>query len=847
LTSITVPDSVNMIRNHAFYNCSNVETLTLSANVVRIEHYAFCFDNKITEVALPVSLLAVGQSAFYCTGLTKVWYEGSSSNKSDIAITSTVHAENGTHNNYLLDATWKYNSCFKNTSTTSRPHVYTATCDEHCDNCNKETRSVTRNHSLSAWIIDTEATCVTAGSQHKECKNCQTLLSTQTIAPTGIHTYDNDYDTTCNVCGDVRVVNHNYEWVVDTEPTCGTAGSKHEECTTCGAIRNENTVIEPTGEHVYDNACDIDCNVCDDLRDVNDHNYEWVVDLEPTCGVSGIKHQECTICGDKQNTNTAIAPTEKHIYDNDCDIDCNVCDDLRDVNDHNYEWVIDLEPAPGVEGKKHEECTICGDTRNENTVIEALKVTTLTISGNDTVNESETVVLTVTLSGCENGTSYGIAVTNSDKLELVDAVMGRTDGLSRFDLTTKKGTFAPANGLSDLNGTVVTLTFKGVEASATAQEVSVQLIVRNETTEIFNGTQTKNITVNTVCTEHSGEWVIDVAPNKTTAGHKYRVCTVCGETEEKVLPITLKFNTRTLSLSSNIQVNYKVRKTQLDASEYKNPYAVFEFDSKIGPVVVTVTEPRYELLNGTEYYVFDFSNLAPDQMGNNIAVKLYAEYDGEVYLCDEFATYSVKDYCDTQLTKLANATSAKDKTTRTLMVDILNYGAALQVYNNYNTNALVNSHLTATQKAWGSTTYAAFEKITAKTGADTAAFKWNSTSLLLSDAVNPTADFTAPTLDGLKIVVTCAGRTTTYENIEVDGEILQATATANRYKLVIKTLGAHEMREPITFDAYINGEHVQTLTTSVASYANGKAAGTALGDLVIAMMKYGDSVAAYRG
>jgi hypothetical protein len=39
------------------------------------------------------------------------------------------------------------------------------------------------------------------------------------------------------------------------------------------------------------------------------------------------------------------------------------------------DWVIDTEPAPGVEGSRHKECTECGETL-ETGVIEALPVET---------------------------------------------------------------------------------------------------------------------------------------------------------------------------------------------------------------------------------------------------------------------------------------------------------------------------------------------------------------------------------------------------------------------------------------------------------------------------------------
>ena len=86
--------------------------------------------------------------------------------------------------------------------------------------------------------------------------------------------YDNACDTDCNVCGYTRITpDHDFQWVVDEEETCGTEGVKHEECAVCHVTRSENTVIPPTGEHIYNNACDIECNLCKQIREVPDHSY----------------------------------------------------------------------------------------------------------------------------------------------------------------------------------------------------------------------------------------------------------------------------------------------------------------------------------------------------------------------------------------------------------------------------------------------------------------------------------------------------------------------------------------------------------------------------------------------
>lgn len=165
------------------------------------------------------------------------------------------------------------------------------------------------------------------------------------------HIYDNACDTECNACGLTRATTHKYEWVVDKYETCGETGIKHEECTVCHATRSVSTEIEATGSHVYDTDCDTACNVCGYIRVAGDHVYDNACDAT------------CNVCGFTQNGTG-------HSYDNDCDSICNACGQNRTVI-HKYEWVIDKEENCGETGIKHEECVACHITRSIGTVIVA--------------------------------------------------------------------------------------------------------------------------------------------------------------------------------------------------------------------------------------------------------------------------------------------------------------------------------------------------------------------------------------------------------------------------------------------------------------------------------------------
>lgn len=87
---------------------------------------------------------------------------------------------------------------------------------------------------------------------------------------------------------------HEYETVTDQEPTCGKAGSQHQECTICGQ-KEASTAIPATGNHTYG---------------------DWTVVEQPTTTKTGTKQRTCSVCG---TTETAaiekLAETESNKTD----------------------------------------------------------------------------------------------------------------------------------------------------------------------------------------------------------------------------------------------------------------------------------------------------------------------------------------------------------------------------------------------------------------------------------------------------------------------------------------------------------------------------------------------------
>ena len=189
------------------------------------------------------------------------------------------------------------------------------------------------------------------------------------------HTYDDACDPTCNVCGAYRQTEpHVYDNACDDE--CNVCGmlrgvGAHAYDNACDPTCNECGATRTVGAHVYDNACDTACNVCGATRSVGAHPYVSTVTVAATCGVDGVRTYTCSACGDTYTE--AIPATGRHVYDDDCDPDCNACGAVRVPFDHVYDSVCDTAcntcgAIRTVAGHEYDNacdatCNLCGAVR----------------------------------------------------------------------------------------------------------------------------------------------------------------------------------------------------------------------------------------------------------------------------------------------------------------------------------------------------------------------------------------------------------------------------------------------------------------------------------------------------
>ena len=217
-------------------------------------------------------------------------------------------------------------------------HVYDNEDDNTCNTCgaNREV-FVPCIHEWGEYIFNNNANCQTLGTETRTCSLCYITETRRVPGTAAGHIYDTQCDDTCNTCGETRSAKHNYSWIIDQQPNCVENGYKHAECSLCGRTINNNTVIAATGNHSYSNNCDATCNVCGGTRVVT-HNFKSATCNAPkTCRVCGLTegmalgHNYDNVCDADCNRCGALRATQGHKYFNEVDKICDICGSERQI------------------------------------------------------------------------------------------------------------------------------------------------------------------------------------------------------------------------------------------------------------------------------------------------------------------------------------------------------------------------------------------------------------------------------------------------------------------------------------------------------------------------------------
>ena len=155
-----------------------------------------------------------------------------------------------------------------------------------------DTTPPAHEHRYGDWSKD--------GTNHwHECTDAACPNQSESIKDKAAHIYDDDADTTCNICGYVRTVTppaheHRYgDWRKD--------GTNHwHECTDNDCPNREES-IKDKAAHVYDNDADTTCNVCGYVRTVTP-------EIVPVSQITLNKAETSISVGNSETLSATVAP-----------------------------------------------------------------------------------------------------------------------------------------------------------------------------------------------------------------------------------------------------------------------------------------------------------------------------------------------------------------------------------------------------------------------------------------------------------------------------------------------------------------------------------------------------------
>ena len=322
-------------------------------------------------------------------------------------------------------------------------------------------------------------------------------------------------------------------------------------------------------------------------------------------------------------------------------------------------------------------------------------------------------------------------------------------------------------------------------------------------------------------TGHSYDTVV-VRPTTSNDGYTSHTCGNCGDCyKENVISSDSVFvlDGANMVLGGTLSMNFFIRATNLSGTDY---YAEITHYTEDGAVTTTIPYSQWE--SRDPYMVVTLTGLAARQMSDLIEVVIY---HGDGLQAGVLWSDSVRGYA------MRILENQKKLETKTMLVDMLNYGAAAQIFFNYNTDELANALLTEAQQAYATQEVNCADQRVKGTN-------YYGSSLILKDRIMLTMYFKNITTDMYAVV-----RFTDHKGNahEIRVESSEFAKNGVYYGVVIDDLVVADGDQLVSVKVYdANGREVASASDTVNSYAVRMSGGDLLYD---AVMKFTSSAYAY--
>ena len=312
-----------------------------------------------------------------------------------------------------------------------------------------------------------------------------------------------------------------------------------------------------------------------------------------------------------------------------------------------------------------------------------------------------------------------------------------------------------------------------------------------------------------------------VADEVTSSGHAFvnGTCGTCGAADPNYKPFIEKFDIAFSQVDMGNALGMNFAFPAVEDIDFTGAYAVATMAGSTQKI--TADKWTTASIGGKTHYVFGYSNIAAKQMADEVSIVIY-NADGEA-ISNEYVD-SIQGYVMRNVDK-------KDAESKALMVDMLNYGAAAQVYYGYNDEDLANAQLSEAQKAYGTATSPTITDIRVK-GAN-----YLGTRLELGSSIIMQMGFQNLTADMYATV-----EFTNHSGVKVS-ERVAPTQSYGQYVIIIDQIVVADGRMPVTVTVYnADGTVYGSATDSMASYI---ARMSNADSLYGSIMKFSDSAYTY--
>ena len=279
-----------------------------------------------------------------------------------------------------------------------------------------------------------------------------------------------------------------------------------------------------------------------------------------------------------------------------------------------------------------------------------------------------------------------------------------------------------------------------------------------------------------------------------------------------VVPANAKITVgKRLSIGNDLTITYLVNLT-----DCTNPWVKFQFynDDIKGYTTVEVKNYGTATVEGpdgrpVEVFTFDFTGVNPQRMTDTLKATVYAEDASGNVVEYQVADYSVAQYCSNKLAKLG-----QDDSLRKLIGNLVAYGAAAQVYQNYRTDNLVSTVVSGAVSTDYTDRLSSVTQYTGKvTGAAGVTIKGK--TLVLSNTFAVRVYFTVNKgvdIANVSFKVTANGKTDTVNSFEKDEKL-------GYYYFDYANLNATQLDSEVKFESFVNETGVGDMVTySVNTY-----------------------------